>query len=43
MIDVVPNKGGGVSSSSPFLFSEYFVGILMLIGICVRVSDSNID
>jgi hypothetical protein len=44
MIDVVPNKGGGISSSLlRFLSSEYVMGILMLVGICVCVCDSNID
>jgi hypothetical protein len=43
MIDIDPNKRGGISSSSPFLFSEYVAGILMLVGISVRVCYSNVD
>jgi hypothetical protein len=43
MIDVVPNKGGGISSSSPFLVFGVRHRDLMLVGICVRICISNID
>jgi hypothetical protein len=45
MIDVDPNKRGGISSSSPSLVFGvvYVMGVLMLVGICVRICYSNVD
>jgi hypothetical protein len=43
MIDIVPNKGGSISSSSPFLVFENVVGMLMPVRHCICICDSNID
>jgi hypothetical protein len=42
MIDVDPNKRGGISSPS-LVFGVRHMRILMLVGICVRICYSNVD